>query len=41
VSSMLQIRRHEYSVDLNMNIVICNLSFYGIDITTVSLFADS
>jgi len=41
-SSMLQIRRHDYSGDLNIVIClgICTLSFYAINMHVVSLFTD-
>jgi len=43
VLSTLQIRRHEYSGDLNIVIFlgIVTLSFYVINMDVVSLFADS
>ncbi|AES63810.1 transmembrane protein, putative [Medicago truncatula] len=42
-SSMLQIRRHGYSGDLNIVICvgICTLPFYAINMDVVSLFTDS
>jgi len=42
-SSTLQIRRHEYSRDLNIVafVGIGTLSFYAINMNDVSLFADS
>jgi len=44
-SSTLQIRRHGYSGDLNINIVICvgicTLPFYAINMDVVSLFTNS
>jgi len=42
-SSTLQIRRHDYSGDLNIVICvgICTLPFYAINMNVVSLFTDS
>jgi len=45
-SSTLQIRRHEYSGDINIVILvifvgICTLPFYAINMDVVSLFTDS
>jgi len=45
-SSTLQIRRHEYSGDLDIVILvifvgICTLLFYAINMDVVSLFTDS
>jgi len=42
-SSTLQIRRHDYSGDLNIVICvgICTLPFYAINMDDVSLFTDS
>ena len=42
-SSTLQIRRHDYSGDLNIVICvgICTLSFYAINMDVVSLFTNS
>ena len=42
-SSTLQIQRHVYSEDLNIVICIgiCTLSFYAINMDTVSMFTDS
>ncbi|RHN56384.1 hypothetical protein MtrunA17_Chr5g0428921 [Medicago truncatula] len=43
VSSMLQIRRHEYSGELNIIVCVgfCTLSFYAINMDDVSMFAYS
>jgi len=42
-SSTLQIRRHEYSGDLNLVIFVgtCTFPFYAINVDVVSLFTDS